>query len=249
VRPTTAPTSLTLPQSNFVISSLGAIERVYVVGNYAGAVQRDLTSSAAGTTFTSSNTKVITVDSEGNATAAGFGTAVVTVDNSGVQAFATFTVEDPAHPLAAQDLSAQLTVTRFGFRVDRNTGLFDQNVEITDALSIPVVGPLYLVVPNLPSAINMVNSGSTQNITPVGSPYIKLALPDGIVLQPGTTITRTLQFLNPSRLRITYAPKIFRTPRRAIPIGEEKFHEECLVAPACTVSSFARHNRCRSASG
>jgi hypothetical protein len=136
---------------------------------------------------------------------------VVTVNNSGIKAFATFTVENPAAPLAAQDLSTQLTVTRFGFRVDRNTGLFDETVEITDALSIPVIGPLYFVVPDLPSGINMVNTGTTQNITPAGSPYFKLMLPDGFVLQPGTSIAETLQFLNPSRIPISYTPKVFRT--------------------------------------
>ncbi len=84
VRPTTPPSSLTLPQANYILNVVGAAERIAVVGNYPGGVQRDLTSSASGTTYKSSNTKVITVDTEGNVSAAGFGTAVVTVSNSGV---------------------------------------------------------------------------------------------------------------------------------------------------------------------
>ncbi|MGO9058456.1 MAG: hypothetical protein ACLQU2_13890 [Candidatus Binataceae bacterium] len=211
VRPSTPPLSLTLSQVNYTLTKVGATERVDVIGNYPGAVQRDLTSSAAGTTFKSSNIKVITVDTEGNVLATGFGTAVVTVTNGGVQAFATFTVEDPAHPLAAQDVTAATKLTRLGFRVDRNTGFFDQTVQLSTALATPVVGPLYLVVSGLPTGVTLVEAGATQNITPVGSPYFKLLLPDGLTLPSGTMLTKTMQFLNPDRTRIAYTAKVYRT--------------------------------------
>jgi hypothetical protein len=211
IRPVTFPTSLTLPQSNFILTKIGQTERVYVVGNYSGGMQRDLTSAAAGTTFVSNNPKVLTVDANGNVKAVGFGTAVVTVSNAGVAAFATFTVEDPAHPLAAQDVTAQFVIVRAGLRVDRNTGFFDQTLELSGAGSTPIIGPLYFVVPDLPAGINLVNAGATQNITPAGSFYFRLALADGIALAPGATFTKTLQFLNPGRIRIAYTPKVFRT--------------------------------------
>lgn len=182
-----------------------------MIGNYPGGVQRDLTSSAAGTTFKSSNTSVVTVDTEGNVVTTGFGTAVDTVANMGVQAFATFTVENPAHPLAAQDVTAATQITPLGLRVDRNTGFFDETVELTPAASTPVVGPLYLVVTGLPTGVTLVNAGTTQNITPMGSPYYKLLLPDGLTLPSGTVLAKTIQFLNPDRTRIAYTAKVYRT--------------------------------------
>jgi pimeloyl-ACP methyl ester carboxylesterase len=210
VRPTTPPSSLTLPQANYILNKVGATERVDVVGNYSGGIQRDLTSSASGTVYKSSNAKVITVDTEGNVKATGLGTAVVTVTNSGVQAFATFTVEDLAHPLPPQKVTSQVKAIRSGFRVDRNTGFFVQTTQWS-APSIPVVGPLYLVVTGLPPGVTLINAGSTQNIAPVGSPYFKFTLPDGTVLQPGTNFELVLQFLNPGRVRIDYSANIFRT--------------------------------------
>jgi pimeloyl-ACP methyl ester carboxylesterase len=211
VRPTTPPVSLTLSQSNYVLTAVGATERIDVIGNYSGGIERDLTSSASGTTYKSSNTSVITVDREGNVIAAGFGTASVTVANSGVTAFATFTVEDPSHPLAAQDVTSQVNIVRLGFRVDRNTGFFDQTIELSPRLSVPVIGPLYVELTGLPAGVTLVGAGSTENIAPVGSPYFTLTLPDGITLQPGDSLTETLQFLNPERAQIAYTPKLFRT--------------------------------------
>jgi pimeloyl-ACP methyl ester carboxylesterase len=211
VRPTAPPVSLTLSQSNYVLTAVGATERIDVIGNYGGGVQRDLTSSASGTTYRSSNTSVITVDSEGQVTAAGFGTASVTVTNDGVRAFATFTVEDPSHPLAAQDVTSQVNILRLGFRVDRNTGFFDQTVQLSTKIAVPVIGPLYAVLTGLPAGVTVVGAGTTQNISPVGSPFFALTLPDGITLQPGDSLTETLQFLNPERAQIAYTPKLFRT--------------------------------------
>ncbi len=211
VRPTTPPLSITLSQSDYVLTAIGATETIDAIGNYTGGVQRDLTSSASGTTYKSSNTSVITVDSEGNVKATGFGTASVTVSNGGVQAFATFTVETPGHALAPQDVTAQVNILREGFRVDRNTGLFDQTVQWTNTGAVPVIGPLYFVVTGLPSGVTLVNSGATSNIAPAGSPYIAMDLPDGLTLQPGESISAVLNFLNPERTQIAYTPKVFRT--------------------------------------
>jgi pimeloyl-ACP methyl ester carboxylesterase len=210
VRPTTPPATITLSQSNYVLTTVGATERIDVIGNYSGGIQRDLSSSAAGTTYKSSNTSVITVDSEGHVTAAGFGTASVTVANDGVTAFATFTVEDPSHPLAPQDATSQVNIVRLGFRVDRNTGFFDQTVQLSTK-SFPVIGPLYAVLTGLPAGVTLVGAGTTENITPVGSPYFTLTLPNGVSLQPGSSQMVVLQFLNPERTQIAYTPKLYRS--------------------------------------
>jgi len=210
VRPTTPPVSITLSQSDYVLTAVGATERIDVIGNYGGGVQRDLTSAESGTTYTSSNTGVITVDSEGNVTAAGFGTASVTVNNGGVTAFATFTVENPSLLLAPQDVTSQVVIISQGFRVDRNTGFFDQAVQL-NAGSLPVIGPLYVVLTGLPAGVTLVGAGTTQGIAPVGSPYFALTLPNGSSLAPGNGETMVLQFLNPERVQIAYTPKLYRT--------------------------------------
>jgi hypothetical protein len=212
VRPKTAPLSLTLVAGTFNhLLSATATSRIYVTGNYANGVQLDLTSSVTGTTYASSNNQVLTVDREGNVKAKAFGTAVVTVQNSGLKAFASFAIEDPANPLAPQDLTAGLNITRSGFRVDRTTGFFVQTVQISNGQTVPVIGPLYFAVTGLPGGVTLANSGLTKNIQPVGSPYVPLRTPDGITLQPGASLTLTLQFLDPSRARINYTPKVFRT--------------------------------------
>lgn len=212
VTPKTAPSSLTLVAGTFNhLLSATAATRVYVTGNYANGVQLDLTSPVTGTTYASSNNQVLTVDTGGNVQAKAFGTAVVTVQNSGLKAFASFDVEDPANPLAPQDLTAGLTITMSGFRVDRTTGYFVQTVQITNRQSVPVIGPMYFAVTALPGGVTLANSGSTKNISPVGSPYVTLNTPDAITLQPGASLNLTLQFLDPSRARINYTPKVFRT--------------------------------------
>jgi len=211
IRPKTPPLNLTLSQADDVLTSIGATDRIFVTGNYPGNITSDLTSSASGTTYKSSNTGVVTVDAEGNATAVGFGTAAITVSNMGVMVFETFTVEDPAHPLAPQDVTANVGTSDAGFRVDRTTGFFDQTVQWTNKLAVPVVGPLYFVATGLPAGVTLIGAGKTQNITPTGSPYFTLQLPDGITLQPGASITQVLKFLNPSLTRIAYTSKIFRT--------------------------------------
>ena len=52
-----------------------------VGGMYSDGVERGLTSPAKGTTYTSSNEKVVTVDTEGNIKAQGLGTAKIIVRN------------------------------------------------------------------------------------------------------------------------------------------------------------------------
>ena len=68
-----------------------------------------------------------------------------------------------------------------------------------------------MVVTGLPTGVTLVSAGATQNITPLGSPYFKVLLPDGVTLPSGTILTKTMQFLNPGRTRIAYTAKVYRT--------------------------------------
>jgi len=55
--------------------------QISVGGLYSDDVERDLTSSSSGTTYTSSNEKIVTVRPDGKASAQGLGTAKITVRN------------------------------------------------------------------------------------------------------------------------------------------------------------------------
>ncbi len=55
--------------------------QLHVDGMYSDGVERDLTLSASGTTYTSSNEKIVTVSPDGKVTAQGLGGAKVTVRN------------------------------------------------------------------------------------------------------------------------------------------------------------------------
>ncbi len=212
VRPKTAPLSLTLVEGSYNhLLSANAAARVYVTGIYENDVHLDLTSSVTGTTYKSSSNQVLTVDTEGNVQAKAFGTAVVMVQNSGLKAFATFAVEDPGNPLAPQDLTAGLSITRSGFRIDQKTGFLVQTIQFTNSQTVPVSGPLYFVATDLSRGITLVSTGTTRSIPPIGSPYIKLHTADGITLQPGERLSLTLRSLNPRRKPINYVPKVFRT--------------------------------------
>jgi hypothetical protein len=213
VAPSGAPESLSLLGGGYThLTSIPSTSNIYVTGNYPQQLQLDLTSSITGTTYASSNTKVLTVDTEGNVAALAFGTAVVTVQNKGVRAFETFVVENPSSPLAPQNMSAGIAVSLSGFQLNRSTGFYVQTVNLTNSLAIPLSGPLYFSAGSLPQAVTLVNPGTglTQAIQPAGSPYIKLKLADGFTLQPGASVTLTLQFLNPSQVRINYTPQVFR---------------------------------------
>lgn len=56
-------------------------EKLGVGGMYSDGVQRDTSSAASGTTYQSSDEKVVKIDPNGNITVAGPGTAVITIRN------------------------------------------------------------------------------------------------------------------------------------------------------------------------
>jgi hypothetical protein len=213
VVPATAPLSLVLLEGTYVhLTSVPSTASIYVTGSYANNVALNLTSSVTGTTYSSSNKNILTVDSEGNVKAVAFGTAVVTVKNSGLSAFATFVIESATSSLPPQDVTNDVNISVSGLQLDRNTGFYVQTANLTNTLAVPVAGPLYFVVTDLPGSVTLATAGGvTKAIQPVGSSYIKLQLADGITLQPGVSILLTLQFLDPSRARISYNPRVFRT--------------------------------------
>jgi hypothetical protein len=103
VRPTTRTRSLSPVQAERHLNSEGEKARLYVTGNYAGGMTRDLSSSATGTVYASSDPRIIRVDAEGKVEAVGLGAASVSATNGGQKTLFTFSVEDPGHLLPPQD--------------------------------------------------------------------------------------------------------------------------------------------------
>lgn len=213
IRPPTPPLSIAATQRHYQITAtVSEAERLSITGFYADNIQRDITSGQAGTTYRSSDTTVVTVDSEGFFDIGGNGTATVIVENSGVQDLVTFVVETPDAPTPPEDLTAKLTISSAGLRLDRASGLFVGSVSVTNSTPLPIIGPLFLILRGVPVGISVIGAASTDTVTPTGSPYFRIPLAnDGLTLQPDGSVVIPVQLLNPQRLRVTYTPKVFRT--------------------------------------
>jgi len=77
------PASLTLSTPDRTLRSIGNITQLRVTASVAGGIRRDLTSSASGTNYTTSNPAVATVSPDGLITAKSSGTAVISAMNEG----------------------------------------------------------------------------------------------------------------------------------------------------------------------
>jgi hypothetical protein len=213
VSPGVAPQQVILSQKYFYVSPTKVpSQQLHLTGTYSGGTQLDLTSSATGTTYVSSNTAAVTVTADGLAHMVAPGLAVITAANGGAKDYAIFVVQEPATPLPPIDLTTSFSLKFSGFALNRNTGFFVQTVTITNSSNLPVPGPLYLILSGLPSGVTLVNkSGITQKVQP-GSSFITVPLSiDGRTNAPGQSNTFTLQYLNPTRKAITYTATVSRS--------------------------------------
>ena len=213
VRSAVAPTAVNFQQTNFRLTPLaiGPPGALAIVGTYPGGVQRDISSAAAGTSYASSNPGVVSVNLDGVSVVASTGIAVVSAQNSGLRDYAVFVVEDPVNPLPPNDMGAQISIQQSGLRLDRASGFFVQTITLRNLQSVPLAGPLYLVLAGLPAGVNLIGqSGTTQNVR-IGSAYLNVPLvTDGLTLRPGQSVVFNAQFLNPARINFSYAPSVWR---------------------------------------
>jgi hypothetical protein len=206
VRPLTPPKQLkALNRYNHVSLPQTHPDQLRVKGHYAKGVERDLTSSASGTTYVSSNASVVSVDPEGVCTVIANGLAVITIENSGVRDFAAFVVRDPARPGPPIDLSGQVAIRRGGLRQESNPRVVRshyQRVTITNTSALPLAGSLFLEVTGLPNGV-IAYGGD-------GDGRHSLNLPDqGLGLLPGQSVTVDLEFLNQGNASIEYTAKLY----------------------------------------
>jgi hypothetical protein len=110
-------------------------------------------------------------------------------------------------PFIASDVTAGLQITRGGFRFDRATNRFVQQVDMTNGTGSPLSG-VVLAIDALTSGVSLANgNGVTGCAAPAGSAYINAGS-----MAPGGTVTFYLQFNNPSRGVINYTPRALAGP-------------------------------------
>lgn len=96
-------------------------------------------------------------------------------------------------PVAAQDITASVQITRAGFVLNRSTYTFDTQVTLTNRAAAPLSGPLRLVIDSLQRAnVVLYNPyGSTE----AGKSFVAVPLPMGM-LAPGASATALVKFIN-----------------------------------------------------
>jgi hypothetical protein len=196
-------TSFTPPQST---------AQLYVRGTYSDGTQLDLTSSAAGTTYVSSNPSVVSVSPEGLGTIGGEGIAIITASNGPASVFLAFVVEDPASPLAPIPYTSSAAIRSSGLVFNPQTGLFVETLTVTNVSALPIPGKLALVFQNLPNGVTLYNqSGLTSTILPAGNSYIRIPVDMGtLTLAPGKSASVQAQFLSFKRVPVTHSLSVFR---------------------------------------
>jgi hypothetical protein len=100
-----------------------------------------------------------------------------------------------------------LAITSTGFVRDRRSGLYTQQVTLTNSTGAAIAGPVNLVLDSLSANATLANaSGTTANNPPLGSPY--LVVPGtGSGMAMGASATVTLQFSNPTNSAIAYTAR------------------------------------------
>ncbi len=178
--------------------------RIGVEGVYVDGTKRKLESALVGTTYTSSEPGVATVDADGNVQAISPGMSVITVEHKGVRSYPKVFVGDGSFEnVPPLDLSSSVSIAGGGFRYNNTERVYVQQISVTNLSDKLLPGSVTLVIYDLPSGVSLVGKNKTAWLQPVGSQYV-LAGPEDVVFLPGQTTTTLLKFKNPLGVPITY---------------------------------------------
>lgn len=107
------------------------------------------------------------------------------------------------------DVTAQLQITVTGFRLNRATGRYAQTITVRNVGGSPIAGPVSLVFDHVPAQATLAGAtGVTSAASPLGSPFVDLAVGADGVLTPGESVVTTVEFGNPSNQAITYTSRV-----------------------------------------
>jgi hypothetical protein len=102
---------------------------------------------------------------------------------------------------------AGITVTRGGFRLNRVTGRYVQQVTLTNTGSSAVTGPVSLALSGLSQNATLVNQTDvTRNVAPLNEPYVDV--PGAAGLAAGQSTSVVLEFANPAGQPILYTTRV-----------------------------------------
>ncbi len=110
IKPASPPDSIALQRHDFLLAPGASSQQLYLNGTYADGSVLDITSSLTGTTYTTTDSSVVTVSSDGLVQIIGPGFAVITAKNGSLSDFTTVVVEDPTNPLPPADFTSQVTM-------------------------------------------------------------------------------------------------------------------------------------------
>ncbi len=112
-------------------------------------------------------------------------------------------------PATAVDITAQVSITRGGFRLNQVMGRYVQEVTLTNTSGAAIAGPVSLVLDGLSSSVTLFGqSGVTAALAPLGSPYLNMDLGGDNVLGAGETLKLVLEFTNPGEAAIQYRARV-----------------------------------------
>ncbi len=175
---------------------------VTITGSNFGASQGSSTvafdGNDAGTATTWSDTEITVNAPSGVST----GSVIVTVNGFPSNAMA-FSISS-----CATNVSGRVSTARGGFRINRTTHRYVQQVTLTNTSNAAIAGPVSLALDNLTSNATLFNkSGDTSCATPISS-YITVNVGADNVLSAGENSSVVLEFVNPTNSAIDYTTRI-----------------------------------------
>lgn len=109
---------------------------------------------------------------------------------------------------APTNVTGSVNVVRGGFRMMQSTQRFVQSVTIRNNSSSAISAPLSLVLDSLSTNAKLYNpTGNTSCCAP-NSAFVNVNVGSDGLLTPGEQVSVTLEFINPSKLGVTYVPRI-----------------------------------------
>jgi hypothetical protein len=124
-------------------------------------------------------------------------------------AAATYTiVNDDPMPLAG-DVTAWVAVRRGKVHRNPHNGQYQQSVTLTNQATVPLQGPLALVLDKLPRTVRLLHrQGVTRSFAPLGSAYVDVGPLAMEEFSAGASVTVVLAFSNPTRRGVRYVARV-----------------------------------------
>jgi hypothetical protein len=104
------------------------------------------------------------------------------------------------------NLQPGMVVNAGGFRFDRNTNQFVQDVDLTNRSTVPIAGPIAVMVSGLSANATLATPHAQSTCNEPGAPVVDAGICPTGVLAVNQTVRVTLRFNNPSRTAIRYTP-------------------------------------------